>query len=72
MTAIVCDVCKKVVPGARKDVNYFVILEKDLCVPCEDQLQDAVRDQMAARRPYQFADYKDVLAKTLARHTGGK
>ncbi len=69
MTAIVCDICKKAVAGARRDVNYFSLLDKDLCVDCQDELHDATKAQMAARRPYTFKDYQDTLARNLAKMT---
>ncbi len=69
MTAIVCDICKKAVPGARKDENYFVILDKDICEACHDELRDVTKQQMRARRPYLFKDYQDSLAKNLGQMT---
>jgi hypothetical protein len=69
MTAIVCDICKKAVPAARKDVNYFALLDKDLCADCQDELHDATKTQMAARRPYTFKDYQDTLSRNLAKMT---
>jgi hypothetical protein len=70
MTAIVCDSCKKAVAGARKDVNYIAILDKDLCMPCNDDLYVATKKQMIVRRPYLFKDYQDLLLKNLLRMTG--
>jgi hypothetical protein len=70
MTAIVCDSCKKAVAGARKDVNYIAILDKDLCMPCNDDLRDATKKQMIVRRPYLFKDYQDILLRNLVRMTG--
>ena len=70
MTAIVCDSCKKPVPGARREVNYFTILDKDLCEPCRDELRDSTKQQMRGRQPYTFKDYYDFLSKNLARMTG--
>jgi hypothetical protein len=70
MTAIVCDICKKAVPGARRDINYMTVLDKDLCVPCADQLHDVTKAQMAVRRPYMMKDYYDTLAKNLSQMTG--
>jgi hypothetical protein len=70
MTAIVCDACKKAVAGARRDVNYFTILDKDICEACHDDLRDATKGQMRVRRPYLFKDYQDILTKNLARMTG--
>ena len=69
MTAIVCDICKKAVAGARKDDTYITILDKDICVPCSDELLDATKQQMKARRPYLFKDYQETLTKNLAQMT---
>jgi len=69
MTAIVCDICKKAVGAARRDVNYFVILDKDLCEPCNDELHDATKAQMRARQPYLFKDYQELLTRNLASMT---
>lgn len=70
MTAIVCDVCKKAVAGARKDVNYSVLLDKDVCSPCVEQLLDVTKQQMKAKQPYLFKDYQETFAKNLAQMTG--
>ena len=70
MTAIVCDVCKKAVAGARKDVNYMTILDKDLCIDCSDEVQDVAKMELRTRRPYVFKDYQDTLTKNLLRMCG--
>jgi hypothetical protein len=70
MTAIVCDSCKKAVAGARKDVNYVAILDKDLCLDCNDELRDATKKLMFVRRPYLFKDYQDILLRNLVKMTG--
>ncbi len=69
MTAIVCDICKKAVSGARREFNYFTILDKDVCEPCHDELRDAVKAQMRAHTSYGFKDYQDTLAKNLSSMT---
>ncbi len=69
MTAIVCDICKKAVNSARRDHNYFTILDRDLCEGCRDELHDTVKAQMRARQTYVFKDYQDLLAKNLASMT---
>jgi hypothetical protein len=70
MTAIVCDICKKAVPGARKDVNYWVFLEKDVCIPCKEQLEEVTKRQMIARQPYTLKDYWTTLSGNLTRMMG--
>jgi hypothetical protein len=72
MTAIVCDICKKAVPSARREFNYFTILDKDVCEECHDELRDAVKAQMRGRAPYTFQNYQDSLARNLGSMTGGR
>ncbi len=70
MTAIVCDACKKPVQAARREFNYFTILDKDLCEPCHDQLRDTTKHQMRARPSYSYKEYYEFLAKNLNKMTG--
>ena len=69
MTAIVCDACKKPVAAARREINYFTILDKDLCESCHDGLKDATKQQMRGRSTYTFKEYYELLTKNLARMT---
>jgi len=70
MTAIVCDICKKPVPGARREINYFTILDKDICEGCHDGLKNETKQQMRTRQTYTFKDYYDTLARNLKQMTG--
>jgi hypothetical protein len=67
MTLISCDACKKHISGARKDVNYVMILDKDLCMSCNEKLLETNKRQSIARAPYAFRDYQEALQKNLAR-----
>ncbi len=67
MTLISCDACKKHISGARKDVNYVAILDKDVCVPCSEKLLETTKRHLAARSPYAFREYQETLQKNLAR-----
>ncbi len=69
MTAIVCDICKKAVPAARRDWTYFTFLDKDVCEACSDELLDATKQQMRTKRPYLFKDYVETLTKNLSQMT---
>jgi hypothetical protein len=69
MTAIVCDICKKAVSAARRDINYWTVLDKDLCETCRDELHDATKAQMRVRTPYLFKDYQEHLARNLSSMT---
>jgi hypothetical protein len=67
MTSISCDACKKHISEARKDVNYVTILDKDVCVSCNEKLLDATKRNVAAHGPYGFRDYQATLQKNLTR-----
>ena len=67
MTLISCDACKKHISGARKDVNYVMILDKDLCMSCNEKLLETNKRQSIARAPDAFRDYQEALQKNLAR-----
>lgn len=69
MTAIVCDICKKAVAGARRGDTYITILDKDVCIPCSEDLLDATKQQMQVKKPYLFKDYQQTLARNLAQMT---
>ena len=70
MTVISCDACKKHISGARKDVNYVTVLDKDLCMSCSDKLTETTKRQSLARSPYGFRDYQASLQRTLGRMCG--
>ena len=69
MTAIVCDICKKAVAGARREANYAVLLDKDICLDCQDELWSVTKQHMKARRPYTFKDYQATLVGNLSQMT---
>ncbi len=70
MTSISCDVCKKHISGAHKDVNYITILDKDLCMSCSDKLTEATKRYAASHAPYGFRDYQATLQRTLGKMCG--
>jgi hypothetical protein len=70
MTAIVCDICRKPVAGAIRDVNYVSILDKDLCMPCREEVLRVTREQTLPRHPYLLKDYQDTLARNLSKMSG--
>ena len=71
MTSIRCDACRKDIRDARKDVNYAVILGRDLCTSCNEKLYGNVSKAMTNRRPFRFGEYKSLLQKTLVKMTAG-
>lgn len=72
MTSIICDGCRKEIHDARKDVNYVALLDKDLCLNCEEKLRVNMKQQTFARRPILFKDYQENLARNINKITGGR
>jgi len=71
MTSIRCDACRKDIRDARKDVNYTVILGRDLCTPCFEKLRDSAGKAWMGRKPMRFAEYQTLLHKTVLKMTSG-
>jgi hypothetical protein len=71
MTQIRCDACRKDIRDARKDVNYYVILGRDLCAPCNEKLYGSVSKVMFNRRPFRYGEYQTLLQKTILKMTAG-
>jgi hypothetical protein len=71
MTSIRCDACRKDIRDARKDVNYFSILGRDLCSPCFEKLYDNVGRTWMGRKPMHYAEYQTLLHKTVVKMTAG-
>ena len=65
MLSIVCDVTKKSIPNAERDVNYVTILDKTLSMPALEQFEAKVKDKMAKEDTYSFERYKEVYRDTL-------
>ena len=75
MINIICDMCKKPIPDARKDVNYFSEKDKSLCIECHRELiqeVDSIMDEAGGSQRnsvkydnYSFQTYKEVFDDTL-------
>ncbi len=65
MLTIVCDACKKAIPGPEKENGVVYITDKALCKGCEKKLLDRVTEEMFRHKRYVFSDYKEQYLKTL-------
>ena len=65
MTAIICDITKKAIPNARRDVNYIVVMDKNLSLDANFDLNETVRVAMGKEARYSFMKYKKVFVETL-------
>ncbi len=65
MLSIVCDSCKKAIPGQEKETGVVYITDKGICRNCEKKLLDKVSEEMAKHKRFVFSDYKDQYIKSL-------
>ena len=65
MTTVVCDVTKKAIPNAQRDVNYVTMLDKTLSMPAVEEFEKRVRENMRSNKQYSFAVYKKVYRDVL-------
>ena len=65
MTAIICDITKKVIPNARRDINYIVAMDKNLSLDANFDLNETVRAAMGKEARYSFIKYKKVFIEML-------
>ncbi len=67
MVHVICDSCGKSVTQPVLRLNYFSILEHDLCQACHQKLNEAVEKAMASHPRYLLKTYHDTLSSTLRR-----
>jgi hypothetical protein len=65
MTTVVCDVTKKAIPNAQRDVNYVTMLDKTLSMPAVEEFEKKVREKMRSHKQYSFTAYKKVYRDVL-------
>jgi hypothetical protein len=65
MLNVICDICKKSVPGAKRETTYFTALNKNMCLDCKLKLENKVKEEMAAAKAYRLVDYKKVFTNNL-------
>jgi len=69
MTNVICDSCKKVIPGAKREENYITFQAKSLCLPCYEACDKEVREEMGKKGRYNLKDYKDTMKKVMLKKT---
>ncbi|HAE23031.1 MAG TPA: hypothetical protein DCG47_12000 [Spirochaetaceae bacterium] len=70
MKQLFCDICKKEVVDPVPGRTFFHIREFDLCEPCRDDLDAAVKMTVRTKKPFDFAWYEKLRYDLL--QTGAK
>jgi hypothetical protein len=69
MNNVICDSCKKVIPGAKREVNYITFQNKALCTACTEAWDQEVREEMGKKGRYSLQDYKETMKKVILKKT---
>jgi len=65
MQTIICDSCRKQVKDASRDLNYYTLRNRALCIPCKEDFDKKITRTMRAKRKYSFAEYKKTYTDTI-------
>ena len=57
MTEIICDVTKKIIPDAQRDINYVTIRDKTVSLPAKDKIEAKVKEIMSGKTRYTMKEY---------------
>ncbi|MBN1648841.1 MAG: hypothetical protein JW874_12475 [Spirochaetales bacterium] len=57
MTEIICDVTKKIIPNAQRDVNYVTIRDKTVSMPAKEKIEQKVKEMMQNKSRYTMKEY---------------
>lgn len=65
MKAIYCDVCKKAIENPIPTRNYFQIADIDICEPCKDDLEAALKFTLRQKAPFNYDWHDETVLKLL-------
>lgn len=65
MKILYCDICKKAVENPVPTRNFFHIADIDICEPCKDELEYAVKYTIRGKKPFDYSWYDELTMKIL-------
>ena len=68
MISVVCDSCKKLIPGALRGINYVTYLTKELCFSCEGKMRLEVMKKIGTKRAFTLAEYHELTKAVLEKN----
>jgi hypothetical protein len=60
-----CDVCKKPIESPVPARNIFRVADIDICEPCKDELDLAIKHTIRGKQPFNYAWYDELSLKIL-------
>jgi len=65
MKSLTCDICKKSIQNPVSERNYYHLENRDICEPCKDSVDAAIKPVVRSKHPFNFAWYERVLMDTV-------
>jgi len=65
MKVLYCDICKKPVENPLPTRNIFHIADIDICEPCKDEYEFAIKNTMRGKKPFNYGWYDELTLKIL-------
>lgn len=60
-----CDVCKKPIETPLPGRSIFRVADIDICEPCKDELELAIKATMRGKQPFDYGWYDELSLKIL-------
>lgn len=65
MKQLICDVCKKIIEDPVSTRNYYHVADMDICEPCYDDLDRALRPTIRTKAPFDYQWSDELTLKIL-------
>ncbi len=65
MKTLTCDVCKKAMENPTAGRNYFHLATYDVCEPCKDQLELALKSIVRSKQPFNYEWYDRLMLDSI-------
>jgi hypothetical protein len=65
MKTLTCDVCRKAIARPVPARNYFHVSHRDLCEPCHDQLEGALKPVVRTKDPFSSEWYNRLVSDSI-------
>ena len=65
MISFICDGCKKAISNPNRERSYYYLLDKMVCSPCFDEIEEQATDEVHDMRTFTLKAFKKKLIERL-------
>ncbi|MCL2479123.1 MAG: hypothetical protein FWF22_06460 [Treponema sp.] len=65
MKTLTCDVCRHAIQQPVVNRNYFHVAHRDLCEPCHDELEAAIKPIIRGKTPFSYEWYTPLVQESI-------